>query len=222
MVAWARGSMLCGHYSAAFALKAVHSKARLGHLFFAVQAADIAFFLLVLVGVEKLAVHPEQRGPLAMELVHLPWSHSLVSTLTVGALLVLGAWLAGRLKLGLVMCAAFVSHWLLDLPVHLSDLPLDLGGQARVGLGLWRMPLASFALEIVLLLAAYSWLRRQLSAGPARRWADATCAAMVVLNAVYYAVSGPRSPWMMALGAELLYAGLIAVAATIEAKARKA
>jgi len=186
--------MLCGHYSAAFALKAVHPSARLVHLFFAVQAADVAFFLLVLIGVEKLAVHPDRRGPLAMELVHLPWSHSLVSTAAVGAALVLGAWAARRAKLGLVLAAAFVSHWFLDLPVHLSDLPLDLGGNVRAGLELWRWPLLSFGLEAALLIAAHAWLRQQLTAGPARRAADTLCAGMVALNAVYYVVSHPQHP----------------------------
>jgi hypothetical protein len=212
--------MLCGHYSAAFALKAAHPGARLAPLFFAVQAADVAFFLLVLGGVEKLEVRAGQRGPLAMELVHMPWSHSLVSTLGVAGLLMLIAWATRSVKLGLVMAAAWVSHWLLDLPVHLSDLPIGLGGQVRVGLGLWRIPVASFALETALLAAAYGLLRRRLSAGPARKWTDGLCVAMILLNAVYYAVPGPRSPWLMALGAELLYAGLIAVAAVVDAKER--
>jgi hypothetical protein len=52
--------VLIGHYSAAFALKSVEKDASLGWLFLAVQFADILFFPLVLLGIERMSIIPHR------------------------------------------------------------------------------------------------------------------------------------------------------------------
>jgi hypothetical protein len=201
-----------GHYAAAYALKAGNPGAPLGWLFFATQFVDVAFFALALTGVEVLAVHPGTPGPLGMELVHLPYTHSLEGTLLYSAL-VLGAFAIVRAPRGVVFAAAVASHFALDLPVHLHDLPLTFSGTEKVGFALWRYPAASLALELSLLLVAYAAYR---PAGPHRRPNDLFCAALVAMDVAYYAGPAPAHPWLLALGAEAAYAAAIYGAFRVE------
>lgn len=48
-----------------------------------------------------------------------------------------------------------LSHWFVDFIVHTPDLPL-LIGTYHVGLGLWKLPYLSFAVE--LLFVFFTWL----------------------------------------------------------------
>jgi hypothetical protein len=48
-----------------------------------------------------------------------------------------------------------LSHWLLDLTVHRADLailPGNAGKLPRLGFGLWRVPAASIAVELALVI----------------------------------------------------------------------
>jgi hypothetical protein len=69
--------------------------------------------------------------------------------------------------LGAVVC----SHWLLDLVVHRADLailPGNAGGLPRLGLGLWKAPAASIAVELALVVAgSYLYWRAALQAARA-------------------------------------------------------
>ena len=59
--------------------------------------------------------------------------------------------------MALVVAAAVFSHWLLDLIVHTPDLPVWSDASPKLGLGLWNFPVATYALEAVLLVGAL-WL----------------------------------------------------------------
>ena len=61
---------------------------------------------------------------------------------------------ATRIKrIAAVAALAVFSHWLLDLVVHLGDLPIY-DNVAKVGFGLWRDPLTALALESLLYFGA--------------------------------------------------------------------
>jgi hypothetical protein len=49
------------------------------------------------------------------------------------------------------MGVAVLSHWFLDLIVHTPDLPLWSDASTKLGLGLWRNAIATYALEAALL-----------------------------------------------------------------------
>ena len=87
----------------------------------------------------------------------MPWSHSAVAALVWGGL----AALLVRGRAGLILGAAVVSHWGMDWLVHGPDLPLLDGGGPLVGLGLWRWPLAGWAVEVLGLLAAAALVGRR-------------------------------------------------------------
>ena len=50
-----------------------------------------------------------------------------------------------------------VSHWILDAVVHRPDLPLTIGGDARIGLGLWSSIPGTLAVELAM-FAVGVWL----------------------------------------------------------------
>jgi hypothetical protein len=202
-----------GHFSAAYALKAVCPRASLGWLFLSTQVVDVAFFALALTGVEVLAVHPGRTGPLGMELVHLPYTHSLEATLLYAGLVFAAFAIARAPRLGLVFAAAVASHFFLDVPVHLRDLPLTFADTGKVGFCLWRYPGVSLGLELALLVGAYAAYRPR---GTSRRANDALCAALVVLDVGYYLAPAPPFAWLLALGAEAAYAGAIYAAFRVE------
>lgn len=207
--------MLAGHYAAAYALKAARPAVPLWTLFIAVQAVDIVFFVFALAGVETLRVLPGARGPLAMDLVRIPYTHSLALNLVYAAAVVGVAAGVRRTRAGVVVAIALLSHWALDLFVHLHDLPLTWTGTDTVGLGLWRWPLAALSLEIGLVLAAYAVLRRALPAS-SRRQADAGAAVLVAVQLFYVLGPPPASVLQMALAAEAIYLAMAVLAYRVD------
>lgn len=151
--------MFVGHYSTAFGGKAVVRTVPLWVLVFSVQLVDVAWSVLVLLGIEKVRIVPGFMEMSALDLYYMPYTHSLEASLlwaaAAGLVYVLarrGAHPAG----GLVVTAAVLSHWLLDLIVHSPDLPILLL-ERKVGFGLWdNLPLA-LGLELALLVAGF-WL----------------------------------------------------------------
>ena len=109
-----------------------------------------------------------------------------------------------RAQAGVVVAIALLSHWLLDLIVHVHDLPLTWADTGTVGLGLWQRPLVALALEVGLVLVAYGALRRSLAAA-ARRRVDLGAAVLVAIQLFYVLGPPPTAVWQMALAAEAIY-----------------
>jgi hypothetical protein len=63
----------------------------------------------------------------------------------------LAAFVWGR-RGGAVVGLCVLSHWFLDLPVHVADLPLW-GDLHKVGFGLWDRPVLAFVLELGVVFA---------------------------------------------------------------------
>jgi hypothetical protein len=142
--------MFAGHFAVAYAAKRLAPRSSLGTLFFAAQFVDLLWPLLVLAGVERLSLAPQGAiFPLIFD--YYPWSHSLLLTLFWSFVVGGVYW---RLKrdsgVALVIGALVLSHWFLDLVVHLPDLQLWPGSTAVLGLGLWSNPLIALALELAL------------------------------------------------------------------------
>lgn len=146
--------MILGHYGVALAAKRVSKRTSLGTLIFAAQWADLLWPLLLIAGVERVAVEPGRMAANPLDFVSYPYSHSLLMLAVWGALFggiyyawrrdARGAWIVGALV---------VSHWVLDLVVHGPDLPLWPGSRARVGLGLWNSIAGTLAVECAIFLA---------------------------------------------------------------------
>ncbi|MCB9687965.1 MAG: hypothetical protein H6735_23195 [Alphaproteobacteria bacterium] len=182
--------MYVGHFAPAFLAKAGFPEVPLWSLFLAAQGLDFVFDGLGAVGLERVVLVPEVRGPLALDLQWLPYSHSLLAAVAWSAVVGLGFGLAGRWKQGALLGAVVLSHWFGDLLVHVHDLHLGLGAEPRLGLGLWNWPLTALIVELALLIggAAAWWWR----GAPGRRLAWLTGALCVAQ--IGFALGPPLPP----------------------------
>jgi hypothetical protein len=150
--------MFLGHYAVAIGAKRAAPRASLGTLIAAAAFLDLVWPVLVLLGLERVAVMPGATAFTPLDFEHYPISHSLVTSLVWGAAFGAVYFLARRdVRAAVVLVVLVVSHWFLDAVVHRPDLPLTLGGDARVGLGLWNSIPGTLAVELVM-FAAGIWL----------------------------------------------------------------
>jgi hypothetical protein len=101
----------------------------------------------------------------------------------------------------LLVGLAVLTHFPLDVLVHLRDLPLVGNDSLKLGLGLWNHPTAAMAAELLTLgagIAVYIRFRSQRHPVRSSRLAVLT----LVLLAVYFASQyGPVPPNITAVGA---------------------
>jgi len=152
--------MYIGHYAAAAALLALvpepHAAAVVVPVAVGVAWPDLVWPVLVLARREKVTVDPVDPLQRSVRFDGYPLSHSLVLSNLLALIpailvaLLCRSWLAGTLFL-----VAAISHWLLDLVVHLRDLPvLGFGRHDRkLGAGLWRLPRTAFFAEYLFFAA---------------------------------------------------------------------
>jgi drug/metabolite transporter superfamily protein YnfA len=150
--------MFIGHFGVALAAKRVAPKTSLGTLIFAAQFLDFLWPALLLLGIEHVRIAPGITRASPFDFVDYPISHSLLMVI-VWAILLGGIYYAVShyARGALVVAAAVLSHWVLDLIVHRPDLLLRPGGQTRAGLGLWNSWPATIAVE-VLFFGAGLWI----------------------------------------------------------------
>lgn len=153
--------MFIGHWAPALAAAAISRKSPgLGTLFVAAQLVDWAFFTLAWIGIEHLRVIPGFTAMNPMDLYHMPYTHSLLGSAVWAAGFAALLWLATRDRTAALIGGMVVlSHWFLDLLVHVPDLTLA-GAPPPLGLGLWNHPLIAIPLEAGITLAALLWYAR--------------------------------------------------------------
>jgi hypothetical protein len=157
--------MVAGHFGLAAGVKSGAPAAPLWALMLATQWLDVWFVPLYLAGIETITpIDPSNPDAYGGGVIHAVYTHSLVGAICLALLaggLAWGRW--GR-RVGFVIAAVAFSHWLLDLLVHHADLPIlpgNIGDLPLLGFGLWQYPLASAAVELVLVLVgAFLYYRR--------------------------------------------------------------
>ena len=82
--------MFLGHFAVAFAAKKAAPAVSFGMLVASAQFADLLWPVLVLAGVERVAIDPGNTAVTPLDFIHYPYSHSLVALLAWGAALGLG------------------------------------------------------------------------------------------------------------------------------------
>jgi hypothetical protein len=155
--------MIAGHFGLAAGAKSSEPRAPLWALMLATIWLDVLFVPLFLSGAETIEPVPGTSGGYGNSIIHANYTHSLVGAALLAMLfgaVAAGSW--GR-RVGVVLGAVVFSHWVLDLIVHRGDLPIlpgDAGSLPLVGFGLWQVPAAAIAVELVLVLAgAYLYWR---------------------------------------------------------------
>jgi hypothetical protein len=189
--------MFLGHYGVALALKRAQPKLSLGTLFLAVQLADLLWGAFLLLGWEQVLIDPGYTAVTPLQFLEYPISHSLVG-MTVWALIgaaVYYSWptrdTSHHWQAAAVVGLAILSHFPLDVVMHVPDLPLWGEDSTKLGLGLWNYPTATLLLELGVLaagVAVYAGFRsRRHPVRPGR-----LAGLLVVLVGLYLAsVFGP-------------------------------
>jgi len=140
------------HVATALILKRKFPSAPLLGLIAATEAVEYLWVGLNVIGVERTVVSEPMRSVADVHLVHMPFSHSLATSVLIA--LVVGAivWLRGVGAARTLALAAFLgvfSHILLDLLVHAPDIALaPFFDGAKFGTGLYtNLPLPALLLE---------------------------------------------------------------------------
>ena len=210
--------MFVGHYGVSFAAKRAAPSVPLWALFIAVQLLDVFWAPFILLGVEKVRIVPGITASNPLDLYYMPYTHSLTAALLWSA----GAFLLYRLlatpdlggKASLIVALAVLSHWMLDFLVHRPDLPLY-DNTAKVGLGLWNVPVIAFGLEAALLFGGM-WLYFGTSSAPRRRMVLFGLVMLAIQAYIFFGpppVSDKAAAWT-ALLAYAVFAGVVARLAT--------
>ncbi len=189
--------MFIGHFAVALAAKRATPATSLGVLFAAAQFADLLWPALLLAGVEHAEVVSTPGTVIPLRFVHYPYSHSLLAAVLASVFVGL-LWLgcSRSIRAACVVGALVLSHWFLDLVVHVPDLPLVPGGGARWGLGLWQWPALALGLELALFaFGAWLYLRSTKAVDGIGRWGLWSLLAMLVVIQLANAW-GPPPPSM--------------------------
>ena len=197
--------MFIGHFAPALVAAARPKAAGLGTLFVAAQLVDIGFAALLFPGLEAMRIVPGITAMNPMDLYHMPYTHSLL-----GALL----WAAGfgalvgfatkRRAAAIGAALVVLSHWFVDLLVHIPDLTLY-GAPPKLGLGLWDHPMIAMPLEIVFIGAALVYYAKRTSAPTGNRRLWILAGVLALLQAVDW--FGPKEPsFSFAIPATMLFA----------------
>ena len=135
----------------AFAGKKITKNISLGTAFLAAQWLDLLWPILLFTGTEKVEIN-DAGNPLPLTFTHYPITHSLLATIGWAVLFgVVYYFLKRNFKDALIIGSLVVSHWLLDLLVHVPDLPLSPFAETKVGLGLWHYKLPELLIEMIML-----------------------------------------------------------------------
>lgn len=152
--------MFAGHLGAGLALKKIDKKTNLGWFFLSALFADILFWILTLAGIEK-GIIPEDYNTKHFLTFVYPYSHSLISTIILSLI----TFFAARLftkdnKTSFAISLGILSHFILDLIVHIPDLPLISNDSVKIGFGLWNnILIASIAEFLITISGLYIYLK---------------------------------------------------------------
>lgn len=182
--------MFIGHWAPAFAVASRRRAPGLATLMIAAQLVDWAFFGFLLLGVEHMRFSPGISAMNPMDLYDMRYTHSLLGSLGFAAVFAALVWLASRDRLAALLAGAVVlSHWLLDLLVHVPDLTLA-GSPPKLGFGLWNHPAIEMPLELGITFGALWLYARARRPAPLR--IAVVAAVLVLLQAINW--FGPVEP----------------------------
>ena len=139
------------HAATALIVKKIYPDVPMAMILVSVQLIEIMWVILNFLGVEKTRTEKSVESVSDVHLEYMPFSHSVVSTIVLGA----GAWIVVALvfravDIGTAVALGICSHLVLDLISHARDITLapflDTG---KFGLGLYEHPAAAFVFETI-------------------------------------------------------------------------
>lgn len=153
--------MFVGHFAVGFIAKRSAPRLSLGTCVLAATLADILWPIFMIAGLEQVQFKPGMGAANYFVASNIALSHSLLMDCLWGALFVTTYILFQRnVRSALILFAAVVSHWFLDVIAHRPDMPLAPGAHRHFGLGLWASIPATIIVEGGLwLLGIISYVR---------------------------------------------------------------
>jgi hypothetical protein len=139
------------HAATALILKRRFPTVRMAFLLLSVQAVELLWVVLNLTGVEMTATESRVRSVQDIHLVHMPWSHSIATTLIfAGVTWALIRYAFGMPKTAIAVALGISSHLLLDLVTHSPDIAIAPGLTAKkLGMGFYgTAPILAFVIEL--------------------------------------------------------------------------
>ena len=179
-------ALVLGHYGVAFAAKRLTPRTSLGTLVLAAQWLDELWPILVVAGIEQVGLSSAPVGASTLDFIYYPFSHSLAAALVWGVIFALVYFFLRRDKRSALIVGLLVlSHWILDFPMHMPDLPLWPGSSMHVGLGAWRsIPLTIFLELVIFVPGLFIYLRTTRARDRIGSWA--LWSMVVVLVLIYF------------------------------------
>ncbi|RIA82683.1 hypothetical protein C1645_787851 [Glomus cerebriforme] len=152
--------MFYGHYCGAWIIKVLEPRIPLWILMVAVQFVDFLFSLFVLLGIEEVNVVRGFTKVNDLNLVSVPYTHSLIAVIgwsIVYGLLYRYSGYGGGNRAVFLVGLAVLSHWPEDLLVHDKDLLLLTidDSRSKYGFGLWNYPKVFYPIEILLFYGSF-------------------------------------------------------------------
>lgn len=184
--------MFIGHYGLAFGVKKAAPQISLLTLFVAVEFVDILWPFLLLLNVEQVKVTPGITVVTPFDFVHYPYTHSLLMGIVWGLLYGMVYWFFKKdVKSATIVGLAVLSHWFLDLVVHIADLPLTPFTSTKVGMGLWNSLGGTVILELIIFtIGAYLYYKGTKAINNKGKWGFWLLVAFFLLTD-FYNMFGP-------------------------------
>ena len=139
------------HAAAALVVKRRYPAVPMVFILLAVQAVELLWVALNLIGVEITTTDQVVRSVQNIHLAEMPWSHSLLTTVVFAAV----AWAAVRFgfkkpNIAIAVALGIVSHLLLDLVTHDADIAFAPGLEMqKLGMGFYgSLPVVAFLIEL--------------------------------------------------------------------------
>ncbi len=199
--------MFIGHHAVAFGSKKIAPRTSLGTALMAANWLDLIWPIFLILGIEHVRLSGATNPFLAADFYDYPWTHSLLMSIVWSLAFAAVYWMITKYARGAVISGLLVfSHWVLDFVTHIPDLPLAPGSSTKVGLQMWKSPLATIVVESILFfIGTVVYLRATRARDRTGYFAFAGLVVFVV--AIYVAsIVGPPPPKADAIG----YAGLAA------------
>jgi len=193
--------MFIAHFGVGFAGKKFSKSASLGTYFMAAQWVDLIWPILVLLGIEKVEIEPGISSVTPLDFTYYPFTHSLAGVLIWAILFgTIYYYIKQNSKVSIILGLLVLSHWFLDLLVHIPDLPIFPGLELKVGLGLWNSLVTTLIIEgLVFIVGLYLYLsstKAKNKTGTFALWG-----LVVFLGAIYISnLFGPPPPSAEAIG----------------------
>jgi len=140
------------HVATALILKRQFPSTPLFGLILATEAVEYLWVGLNVLGIEQTIISDPMRSVSDVHLVHMPFSHSIVTSALIAILVgLIVLWRGGKTKsvVSLALSLAVFSHIVLDLIVHAPDIAIaPFFDTEKYGTGLYsNFPLRALALE---------------------------------------------------------------------------